>query len=487
MQRTKTSAAHLLHPGWTLALPLLAVTAVLASPPERRLWSVLVVAPVVVLMQSLIPKCRFRTDHYFSPVNLALLLLLVKVFVAPILVMVVGVTNDLFVRIPSRESMEGAVAIDLIAYVALCLGLAFTPAHLGTKWRSSILEALSNTPGPMMAIFFAALGMIGFFLVFGSPGKIVEYFLDPPTVTEVVQDYEGSWSGLLGTVLRPFLAFALVAWWARSVDEPAGDARSWRPMLAGVMAAIGITLANMTFSYNRAAFVFPVVSLVAVYSARVRRISPLVTAAALIFLAPLLFALGNYRAKLLAPPTAPSGAEASLQEAADEIQAYTGGPPLAAMFLEDNKWGAHPLGGSTLVASLLSPVPFLGKSFRDSNGATLYNQALYGMPGFDDQIIPFSAELFVNFHALGVLAGFFLLGQVLGRGHLWFAAVGSSFGAFAIQYALMWCATLAVWSLSVFSQIAIYFLGPIYLYCAVVQMRTWLRGMRTPRLATSFS
>jgi hypothetical protein len=446
----------------------------------------LVAAPVIALIQWLIPKSRFRTDHYFSPVNLALLLLLVKSFIAPILAMVVGLTNDLFVRVPSRESMEGAVAIDLIAYVALCLGFALTPAHLGAKWRSSILEALSNTPGPMMVIFFGVLGLMGFLLVFGSPGKIVEYFVDPAPVMDVTHD-EATWSGLLGTVLRPFLAFALVAWWARSVDEPAGDARSWRPMLTGAIAAIGITLANMTFSFNRAAFVFPVVALVAVYSARARRISPLVTAAALIFLAPLLFALGNYRAKLLAPPTAPSGVEASIQAAADEIQGYAGGPALAAIFLEDAKWGAHPYGGSTLVASLLSPVPFLGKSFRDSNGSALYNRALYGMPGFEDQIIPFSAELFVNFHALGVLVGFFVLGQVLGRGHLWFAAVGSSFGAFAIQYVLMWCATLAVWSLSVFSQIAIYFLGPIYLYCAVVQMRTWLRGMRTPRLATSFS
>jgi hypothetical protein len=487
MQRTKTSASNLLHPGWTLALPLLAITAVMASPPERRLWSVLVVAPVMALLQWLIPKCRFRTDHYFSPINLALLLLSVKVFIAPILAMVVGVTNNLFVRVPSRESMEGAVAIDLIAYVALCLGLAFTPAHLAAKGRSWIFQALSTTPGPTIAVVFAALGLTGFFIAFGSPGRIAEYFLEPAAVTDLAHEYEGNWSGLLGTVLRPCLAFALVAWWARSVDKSGGNGSSWRPMLTGAVAAVGITLANMTFGFNRAAFVFPVVAMAAVYSARVRRISPLVTAAALMILVPLLFALGNYRAKLMAPPTAPSGVEASLQEATDEVQAYAGGPPLVAIFLDDAKWGAHPYGGSTLVASLLSPVPILGKGFRDSNGSAFYNRALYGMPGFEDQIIPLSAELFVNFHALGVLAGFFILGQVLGRGHLWFAAAGSSFGAFAIQYVLMWCATLAVWSLSVFSQIAIYFLGPIYLYCAVVQMRTWLRGMRTPRLATSFS
>jgi hypothetical protein len=382
------------------------------------------------------------------------------------------------VRVPSRESMEGAVAIDLIACAAFCLGLAFVPQ------RSSMIKILSTTPSPSVAAFFAVLGLAGFFIVFGSPGRVVEYFLQPPDTTQLPHDVEGNWSGLLGTVLRPFLAFALIAWWARSVD---GARNSWRPMLAGVAAAIGVTLANMTFSFNRAAFVFPVIALVAVYSARTRRISPWVAASAAMVLVPLLFALGNYRAKLLAPPTAPAGAEASLHEATSEIQAYAGGPPLAAIFLDEEKWGIHPRFGSTLIASVLSPVPILGKGFRDSNGSSLYNNALYGTSGFEDQIIPFSAELFVNFHALGVLAGFFALGQVLGRADAWFAAAGSSFGAFAIQYAGMWCATLAVWSLSVFIQIAIYFLCPIYLYCAVVQARTWLRGMRAPRLANSFS
>ncbi|MGD1091601.1 MAG: hypothetical protein ABSB35_06350 [Bryobacteraceae bacterium] len=483
----KTDKLRLLHPGWTLALPLLALTAVIASPPERRLLSVLASASVFALMQWLLPRCRFRADHYFSPVNVALLLLFLKIVIAPILVMAAGAGNDLFVAAPSRESMEGAVLIDSIAYVALCFGLAFTPQRRIERRKPSMIAVLSETPGPAFVLVFAAVGLLGFFLAFGSPGAMVDYFLNPSAVMDTSGQTEGTWSGFLGTVLRPFVAFAFVAWWARSLDFPR-HAGKWWPALTGAVAAIGITIANLTFSYNRAAFVFPVIAVVAVYSARIRRISPVVTASALAVLLPVLFAIGNYREKTKVGASSPADAslfQASLRDASDQVQSYAGGPPLEGLFLDQLGWGDHLYGGSTLVASALSPFPILGKSFRESSGSTLYNRTLYGMPDFDDQIIPFSAELFVNFHAAGVLAGFLGLGLLLGRSELWFAAAGSSFGAFVVQYVSMWCAMLAVWSLSVFSQIALYFLWPIYLYWAAVQTRAWLRGMRPHSVAVS--
>jgi hypothetical protein len=439
-------------------------------------------------MQWLLPKCRFRVDHYFSPVNIALVLLLIKTVIAPILVMAVGAGNDIFVAVPSRRAMDGSVLIDTLAYIALCLGLTFAPRMRQAR-RSSILAMLSETPGVTAVLVFAALGLLGFALAFGSPGKIVEYFLEPATL-DLSPDQTASWNDLLGVLLRPFLAFALVAWWARSIDRPERSSSAWRHLLTGLVAAIGITIANLTFSFNRAAFVFPVVALVAVYSARIRRISPMVTVAAVAILLPVLYAVGNYRSNRIAPasPNARENVfEASLRDASETVQAYTGGPPLQGLFLDKLGWGDRLYGGSTLLASALSPVPVLGKSFREGGGTDLYNRTLYGMSGLQDQIIPFAAELFVNFHAAGVLAGFFGLGLVLGRTHLWFNAVGSSFGAFNVQYVSMWCAMLAVWSLSVFAQIALYSLGPIYLYWAAMQARAWLRGMRPQRAAISIS
>src|ERR1700719_4678552 len=226
-QPMPVDTGRLLHPGWTLALPLLALTAVIVSPPERRLTTVLVSATVFALMQWLLPRCRFRTDHYFSPVNVALILLLLKLVIAPILVMAVGSGNDMFVAEPSRESMERAVFIDLVAYIAFCLGLAFTSQRDCVPRASSMIAVLSETPGSVVVMVFAAVGLLGFVLAFGSSSRIVEYFLEPSTVTEIQREHEGNWSGFLGLVLRPFLAFALVAWWARSVDRPGHAARLW--------------------------------------------------------------------------------------------------------------------------------------------------------------------------------------------------------------------------------------------------------------------
>lgn len=490
VSNTNMNDAGLLHPGWTLSLPLIALTAVIVSPPEHRILMILASAPVFALMQWTLPQCRFRTDHYFCPVNVGLLLMLVKLVIAPILVTALGSGNDMFVAAPSQASMEGSVLIDVIAYIAFCVGLTFIPQYQMGHRRSSLVAVLSETPGSAIVLLFAVLGFVGFVLAFGSPARLLQYFREPTAVTDLQKEYEGNWTGFLGVMLRPFLAFSLVAWWARSVDRAADQASQWRPMLTGVAAAIGITVANLTFSFNRAAFVFPLISLVAVYSARTRRISPWATALTMAILFPCLFAIGNYRANMLAPVGAPvgnGGLQSTAREVSETIQSYAGGPPLTALFLEEVGWGTHLYGGSTLVASALSPIPILGRNFRESSGSSIYNRTLYGTPGFEDQIIPFSTELFANFHALGVVAGFFALGLLLGKADLWFTAVRSPFGAFAIQYVFMWCAMLSVWSLSIVSQIAIYFLGPIYLYWAATQTRMWLRNLRFYKAAISTS
>lgn len=480
--------AHRMHPAWTLAVPLLAIAALAETPPERRLLSIAVSASLFALMQWLIPKCRFRTEHYFSAVNLALLLMLVKMVLAPILIMAAGVSNTLFVAVPSNASMNKAVFVDCVAYIALCFGIGFTPRRRRSARTSHFLSLISEAPSLGWIAVFAVLGLAGFVLAFGTPAGLMRYFLTAGALQG--PDSGVSWASFPNTILRPFFAFAVAAWWARSLDREKDTQRSWQPAIIGLAAAIVITIANMTYGFNRAAFVFPVLTLIAVFSARSRRVSPRLTGAAIALLIPILLALGNYRASRAAPVTAPQEQgffESSLRDVSENLQAYAGGPSMAAVFLDEEGWGDHLYGGSTLLASAMSPVPILGKPFRESSGPALYNRALYGMPGLEDQIIPFSAELFVNFHAAGVFAGFFLLGLILGGAELWFDAVDSAFGAFAIQYASVWVATLAVWSLSVVSQIAIYFFMPVWFYCAGMQIRAWLRGMQVHRAAYSIS
>src|SRR5579883_1023937 len=187
---------NLLHPAWSLALPLIAATALIASPADRRLYTVLVAAFVFTLLQWVVPNARLRTDHFFSPVNIATGLFLVKLLVAPILMMATGADNELFIGTPSRTAMEASVAIDTIACIGLALGLAFAG-------RPNAKPALTAAPGPLAILIFTGLGLVGFVLAFGSPSRLVDYFLEPNTVVDVTHELEGSLAGFLGVVLRP--------------------------------------------------------------------------------------------------------------------------------------------------------------------------------------------------------------------------------------------------------------------------------------------
>ncbi|MEO8099669.1 MAG: hypothetical protein ABI811_18365 [Acidobacteriota bacterium] len=472
-------------PHWTLCLPLLALTAIFFAAPENRLIAAMASSTVYTLMQWLVPQCRLRRDAVLSPQNLATLLFLAKLVVVPMLVMLVGPTVGVLPSLPTHDSIEWALLIATVAYIAFCYGLSFVSARALDPGSRPLLNALSQIPSRNTVLVFAALGLTGFALIFGSPAGFMEYFLNPPEV-KLNQSTEATWAEFLAIILRPFLAVALVAMWSRHVDGAAGHHSHAKKVAVGILAAVVILAANLTFAFNRAAFVFPLISMAAVYSARVKRISPwtmLLTAAMAL---PLLISIGTYRA---ATPrdtevfTNSDALQASLAKASDNFQVYSAAPQFTGYFYEKTGWGDHLLGGSSLIASALSPIPILGKSFRETNGPAIFNRAIYGSLGFEDQIIPYEAELFVNFHAAGVAAGFFGLGLLLGGMQRWLDYASSTFGAFAIQYAGIWGATLTVWSVSIYSQILFYFFGPFYVFIALQWARKWLRSLNRQHTA----
>ena len=470
-----------LNPVCLASLPLLALAGLLLSQPEQRLLSVLLSASVCALVPWLLPQARFRTEAYFSPVNVAMALLHLKIVAVPICLMNFGYQNRISALTPSLSSMEKAILIDTIALIAFCIGLQLFSERPVNPGRYSLLPALSGTPGRGFVVAFALFGVGGLFLTFGSVGRFLEYFSDPAAVVD--QQVSASIGDFLGTVLRPFLAFALVTWWAGVADESRESGNRWRPALVGVAAAIGITIANMTFSFNRGAFVFPVLSLVAVYSTRIRRIPLVLTVAAVAVSVPLLLAVASFRSDSQLAKVAPTATRAStdfMTDLAENIVVYCGGPQLTGVFYESLGWGDRLFGGVTLVSSLMSPIPILGKAFREDGGPIVYNKAIYGMSGIDDQIPPFASELFGNFHIAGVVAGFLGLAFLLATLESWMGVVGSTFGAFVLQYLAVWGAMLSVWSLSVYAQILFYFLGPVYLYLAAMQIRAWLRRAPAP-------
>jgi hypothetical protein len=420
---------------------------------------------IFAAMQWLLPRCRLRTGNYLGPVNLALFVFFLKLFLVPALIMIGGADSKVLSYLPTYDSMQNAVLIDTVAYVALCVGLSLASSAAG----GTLAE-----PGPSRLVvgIFAILGIAGFLAAFGNPARLIQYLFDADSSLESEPD--ASLIALAGTFLRPFLAFALVAGWTRIADT---SGNSFRSAFAGIAAAVGITFANLTFSFNRAAFVFPLIALAAVYSARVRRIPPALTVAVMAIALPILMAIGTVRSSRMAggQPLNGSPFASMLADASQTVQAYSGGPQFSALFYERLGWGDRLYGGSTLIASVLSPVPVLGKGFREGSGPALFNEALYDVRGIEDQILPFATELFVNFHLPGVVVGFIGLGVALSKAQGWFDSAGSAFAAFSIQYMAIWGAMLAAWSASIYSQILIYFFGPVYLYVALVWVRRQTR------------
>jgi hypothetical protein len=482
--RGASSSSASLSPWWTLVLPFLTLLVLLLTSAERRLWVALFSTAVFVCLQWMLPQCRFRIDNYLGPVNVALTLFFIKLVVGPALIMLTGAESKVLSYLPTVESMQKAILIDVVAYVAFCLGLSCArPEGSNGRLRPSWLAGPS--PSDRIVLVFAALGVAGFLAAFGSPGRIIQYFLDP--TSELREDLDGGLVALSGTILRPFLAFALVAWWANRVDSSKGRDRLWRSTVEGLAVALGVTFANLTFSFNRAAFVFPLTALIATYSARVKRVPVSLTALMIVAALPVLMALGTMRSNRIAKAETDTDAalESVVKDASETILAYSGGPQYSALFCERIGWGDHLYHGTTLVASVLSPVPIIGKDFRESNGPALFNRALYDVRDIEDQIIPFSIELFANFHLPGVVAGFFGLGVLLVAAQQQFKRASSTFAAFSIQYVAIWGAMLAAWSVSIYAQILIYFFGPIYFYIASRHVLGWLHRMSGKRPVAS--
>jgi len=86
--------------------------------------------------------------------------------------------------------------------------------------------------------------------------------------------------------------------------------------------------------------------------------------------------------------------------------------------------------------------------------------------------VPFQGELFLDFHIVGVVAGYVLLGWVAHKLQGRFERSTSSLELYVWQYTAIWTSFLIFGSVSVVSQIVIYSFWPIYLYVYMSHLRT---------------
>jgi hypothetical protein len=401
------------------------------------------------------PAARFRIDAPLSPANWALFLFHVHLVVAPLLGMWRGFALGVLPHLPSPRFINEALLLSALAHLGFSFG-----AQAGAR------PAAEGAPGPRfsegahaaLVAAFLLIGAVGLWLVFGGPAGYLRYVTVPETQA-VIYASPATLRQASGNLLRHFFPFGLVLWWSMGVARR--ERRGWYalPTLL-LLAALLITTAN----YNRASMVGPVLAVLAAYSLTVRKLSARAVAAVGLGLLLAGVAFGSYRSDNLYGPDAPGRRQTSRWEAVNEfLQIYGEGPQCVGFLLEQTEWEPRHLGRSAF-ASLMYPLPILGKPFRDASGVAIYNRLIYGEAGNTDQVIPATGELFLNFHLPGVAAFFALLGFAVQRTEQRFRAAPTAFRAAAAFFVGMWLSFPVAGAVAVVSQIFIYSFWPLYAY-----------------------
>jgi hypothetical protein len=366
--------------------------------------------------------------------------------------------------------------INVAAFVAFCMTYNhFTRRpRTGGRPRAFSQESGLSWKSPSLAFIAlnGAIGIIGFFLAFGALEKVAEYFSDPSGYLSRVVEVSDKLGLAAGLFLRPFLGICIVMLWCRWLDRRRFQKREGLSSALTTLAVLAVCFSYATFNYNRGSVVVPLVAMLAVIVSGPKLVPRrTVVSAATIVLLVLLFVpfygayrSSNFTSHEIFKDSSVRGLLVDKVQLTEMFQVYGGAPQFLGFFLETGNWWTHPQWGKVLISSALAPVPIFGKTFRETTGTTIYNRLIYGRLDVADQISPFQGEAFLDFHLAGVLVGFSFLGWVAFK--LQTASVNSKsfFETFIWQYFSVWAFFLIFGSLSVVSQIFIYFCWPFYGY-----------------------
>lgn len=459
------------------------------APAENKYPGALVGAFVFFFTQWFLPACRPVSGKLLCPWNWALFVFFLQLVLVPLSILVSGPSLGVLPFLPSDHAINLAMIINAIAFIAFCASYQYffrrssTPASQRTSQRRQPME-LSH-----IAIY-GGIGLVGFFLAFGDLNKIAEYFSDPAGYLSHFADVQDRLGLAAGLFLRPFLGICVVMLWCYWLERGSARKTALLTSVATILAIVAVCFSNATFNYNRGSVIVPLIAMLAMILSNPNRAArrTIFSAGALVSLVLLVTPFyGAYRGskftgqEILKDPSVRSVLTDKV-ELTDMLQVYAGAPQFLGFFLEMDNWGATPQLGKVLASSALAPLPVLGKPFRENSGTAIYNRFIYGVQDVQDQIAPFQGEIFLDFHLPGLLVGFAFLGWLAFKLQTAFAQSSSFFDKFVWQYFSVWIFFLIFGSVSVVSQIFIYFCWPFYLYFTCKRLEFRVPGRSQSRL-----
>jgi hypothetical protein len=446
-----------------------ALIAFLFSPlaPEYPLAALSILA--FIFAQAFFPACRFSDQAPLCPSDFAQGFFWIQMVLVTVLVGYWGFQPGTLPHIPSKDALNTAILIRVVGYLAFCVAYQWFDSRqrvselpsLPTKVEE-ILEVRGHVPmskpnefwSSRLILPFAVLGLTSFFLNYGGIQGFIEFFTEPFSYAQQLEE-PATLAGAAATFLRHFHGFAVVLAWSLWIDRQ--DRSRCTARCAIVTAGAFMLLLFASLSYNRGSIFGPALSLAAAFSLHVWRVpfKGVILASVLAF--PPALAFGWYRSS-----DVESNDQTWAQEAVGFVQTYGSAPQMGAFMIEQLDRDAKFYFGSTLLPSLVYPIPVVGKPFRESSGVYLFNEFIYGDPDVLDQIFPLDAELYVNFHFLGVAAGYALLGWVVSCFQFRFMSAPNAIESYSWMMLALWAVFPG--SLPVASQMYVYAFWPIYVY-----------------------
>jgi len=144
----------------------------------------------------------------------------------------------------------------------------------------------------------------------------------------------------------------------------------------------------------------------------------------------------------------------------DYFQDYGAAPQYLGFLLQSTNYMENPRLGQVLLSSALSPVPIIGKPFRQHSGNIIYGSLL----GRGDQPVIFVGELLLDFSIFGVIGGFLTLGVCTSSMQNKYEISNEPFQTYAIQFASICFSYFIVCGIEEVSQLLLVFLWPVYFF-----------------------
>ena len=254
-----------------VAVSYLALIAVLIIPNEFEYPAILMGLFLYPAMQWACPECRLDLAQPITPLNWAQLLFFLQTIVLPLMITFFGPARSTLPYLASAFSINAAVVLVNMSYVAFCMGYQW----LASRRKATVSASRSVDPSKSLVYVLAnfAAGFIGLFCTFGSLAGLVRYFTDPAEHRLAVVESGITLSGAAGTFLKPFLGFAFIVTWCNWVDRWGRQGSTARRSAVSAVPIAPALISFATFNYNRGSFVAPLMSITAVYLARVQRVS----------------------------------------------------------------------------------------------------------------------------------------------------------------------------------------------------------------------